>query len=173
MSSAVIPLRIQNCSTLSEWANARCAKNQSDGYIESGAQNAAYNIFDWIRNNGKTRGLSEEAFVEVVATLLKEALVTYAKYQKDEENEKEILACAGKRVHAIFLRFVASKNKLPPEKRTKMMEMWKKVWNKLEEGNKLFQKFNVVTFNSNEENECDPSELRKLDDNDTWSCVVS
>lgn len=158
--------RRQKCDTLNEWAKTRCSHDTLHGTVESAINGVAYKMFDRLRGGADITN-------DELAKKLAKPLLEFANRGIDTDD----VECAGRSVHAIFLKYVASKRGLPPEWRISLLRDWKKVWTKtLETMGERGAAFDVVIFNPDDpgNDACAPDELRRLgDENDACGCVVS
>lgn len=162
--------RRQKCDTLNEWAKTRCSETYHLP-IEAAIREAARRTFKWVLDDGFGYDMSQKKFVMVVAEDLRETLERYVEVMNPKTADS---ACVGRRVHGIFLKYLASK---PSKFRKKTTTLWNEVWTKtLETMEERGEAFNVVGFDPDdpENDACDPDELRGLgDENDACGCVVS
>ena len=163
--------RRQKCDTLNEWAKTRCSETYHLP-VEGAIREAARRTFEWVKDDGRGYdGMSRENFVMVVAEDLRQTLAKYVGVMNPKPADS---ACVGRRVHGIFLKYLASK---PPEFRKETTALWNEVWTKtLEAMGERGAAFDVVDFDPDdpENDACEPDELRRLGgENDACGCVVS
>ena len=168
-------VRSRDCATLTEWANAKCSGDGFDNSIKLQTESLANRVFEYVRDGGKGGILLSRAeFVSVMVDDLSKMLKEYA---ETERRDEEKMACVGRRVHSLFLRFVASKKRIHTDRRLyhmrpEMMRVWAEIWERVPR--KLKREFGEVTFGPNDEDACDPSELVLLDHHpSTGFCNVS
>lgn len=166
MSQEFPNARSQDCSTLNEWANERCSHDTLHATIESAINDVAYKMFDRLRGGA---GIPND----VLADELAKSLLAFANRGRNTDD----VYCAGRSVHAIFLKYVASLRRLPSGWRMSLLRDWKRVWTKtLEKMGERGAAFDVVDFDPDvpTDDACDPDELRRLGGgNDACGCAVS
>ena len=140
-----------SCNTLREWADANCSKDSRDtghGPVRDAVIEVEDELFERTREGGAR--LEDADLVDKLSNALK----NFAELaSKDSAYD---VACAGRSVHAIFLRKLANRSGIPEASKTNILADWKNVWTKTVK--KVDSTFAAVDFGELRK-DCEPSEI--------------